>query len=92
MLDAAGFDVVIIETVGVGQDELDIARLADVRLVVFVPDAGDEVQAMKAGLMEIGDIFVVNKSDRAGADRAVASLEAALRLTWRCRTTAGHLR
>ncbi len=69
VLDAAGFDVVIIETVGVGQDELDIARLADIRLVVFVPDAGDEVQDMKAGLMEIGDIFVVNKSDRAGADR-----------------------
>jgi LAO/AO transport system kinase len=81
VLDAAGFDVVIIETVGVGQDELDIARLADVRLVVFVPDAGDEVQDMKAGLMEIGDIFVVNKSDRAGADRTVASLEGALRLT-----------
>ena len=81
VLDAAGFDVVIIETVGVGQDELDIARLADIRLVVFVPDAGDEVQDMKAGLMEIGDLFVVNKSDRAGADRTVASLEGALRLT-----------
>ena len=79
VLDAAGFDVVLIETVGVGQDELDIARLADVRVVVFVPDAGDEVQDMKAGLTEIGDIFVVNKSDRPGADRAVASLEGALR-------------
>jgi LAO/AO transport system kinase len=81
VLDAAGFDVVFIETVGVGQDELDIARLADVRIVVFVPDQGDEVQDMKAGLMEIGDIFVVNKSDRAGADRTVGSLEGALRLS-----------
>jgi LAO/AO transport system kinase len=80
VLDAAGFDVVLIETVGVGQDELDIARLADIRIVVFVPDAGDEVQDMKAGLIEIGDIFVVNKSDRPGADRTVASLEGALRL------------
>ena len=81
VLDAAGFDVVLIETVGVGQAELDIARLADVRIVVFVPDTGDEVQDLKAGLMEIGDILVVNKSDRAGADRAVASLESTLRLT-----------
>ena len=80
VLDAAGFDVVFIETVGVGQDELDIALLADVRVVVFVPDSGDEVQDMKAGLMEIGDIFVVNKGDRAGADRTIASLEGALRL------------
>jgi LAO/AO transport system kinase len=76
VLDAAGFDVVLIETVGVGQDEIDIAGLADVRVVVVVPDAGDDVQDMKAGLMEIGDIFVVNKSDRPGADRAVASLQA----------------
>jgi LAO/AO transport system kinase len=80
VLDAAGFDVVLIETVGVGQDELEIARLADVRIVVFVPDAGDEVQDMKAGLMEIGDIFVVNKSDRAGAHRTLGSLESSVRL------------
>ena len=80
VLDAAGFDIVLIETVGVGQDELDIARLADVRVVVFMPDAGDDVQDMKAGLIEIGDIFVVNKSDREGADRTVASLQGSLRL------------
>jgi LAO/AO transport system kinase len=81
VLDAAGFDLVLIETVGVGQAELEVAQLADIRVVVFVPDAGDEVQDLKAGLTEIGDVFVVNKSDRAGADRSVASLEAALRLT-----------
>jgi LAO/AO transport system kinase len=81
VLDAAGFDVVPIETVGVGQAELDIARLADVRLVVFVPDAGDDIQDLKAGLVEIADIVVVNKSDRAGADRTIASLEHTLRLS-----------
>jgi LAO/AO transport system kinase len=80
VLDAAGFDVVIIETVGVGQAELDIAGLADVRIVVFVPDAGDDVQEMKAGLMEIGDIFVVNKTDRPGADRTLASLQNSVRM------------
>ena len=80
VLDAAGFDVVLIETVGVGQDEVDVAALADVRVVVFMPDAGDDVQDMKAGIVEIGDVFVINKADRPGADRAVASLESALRL------------
>ena len=80
VLDAAGKDVVIIETVGVGQDEIDIVRTADVSVVTLVPGAGDEVQALKAGIMEIADVFVVNKADRDGADRAVASVEANLSL------------
>lgn len=80
VLDAAGTDVVLIETVGVGQDEVDIVRTADISIVVLVPGAGDEVQAMKAGIMEIADIFVVNKADREGADRTMASVEALLSL------------
>jgi len=76
VLDAAGRDVVIIETVGVGQDEVDIVRTADVSLVTVVPGTGDEVQAIKAGIMEIADVFVVNKADRDGADRTVAAIEA----------------
>jgi len=80
VLDAAGKDWVVIETVGVGQDEVDIVRTADIAIVVLVPGAGDEVQALKAGIMEIADIFVVNKSDRDGADRLVASIEAMLAL------------
>jgi GTPase len=80
VLDAAGKDVVIIETVGVGQDEVDIVRTADVSIVVLVPGTGDEVQALKAGIMEIADIFVVNKSDRDGADRLAQSVAAMLSL------------
>ena len=80
VLDAAGKDIVIIETVGVGQDEIEIVRTADVSVVTLVPGAGDEVQALKAGIMEIADIFVVNKADREGADRTVASIEANLSL------------
>ena len=80
VLDAAGKDIVLIETVGVGQDEVDIVRTADVSIVTIVPGAGDEVQALKAGIMEIADIFVVNKADREGADRTVASIEAMLSL------------
>jgi LAO/AO transport system kinase len=80
VLDAAGKDVVLIETVGVGQDEIDIVRTADVSIVTCVPGSGDEVQALKAGIMEIADIFVVNKMDREGADRTVASIEANLSL------------
>ena len=72
VFDAAGKDVVLIETVGVGQDEVDIVRTADISIVMVVPGSGDEVQALKAGIMEIADIFVVNKADREGADRAVA--------------------
>ena len=69
LLDAAGRDYVIIETVGVGQDEVEIARLAQVTVVVLVPGMGDDVQAIKAGIMEIADIFVINKADQPGADR-----------------------
>ena len=80
VLDAAGKDVIIIETVGVGQDEVDIVRAADISIVVVVPGAGDDVQAIKAGIMEIGDIFVVNKADREGADRAAQAIAANLSL------------
>jgi LAO/AO transport system kinase len=80
VLDASGRDVVLIETVGVGQDEIDIVRMADVSVVTLVPGTGDEVQALKAGIMEIADIFVVNKADRDGADRTVASVESVLSL------------
>jgi len=80
VLDAAGKQIVLIETVGVGQDEVDIVRTADVSIVTLVPGAGDEVQALKAGIMEIADIFVVNKADREGADRTAASIEAMLSL------------
>ena len=81
VLDASGRDIVIIETVGVGQDEIDIVRTADVSIVTVVPGTGDEVQALKAGIMEIADIFVVNKADREGADRTAASIETLLSLS-----------
>jgi LAO/AO transport system kinase len=80
VLDAAGKDIVIIETVGVGQDEVDIVRTADVAVVMLVPGTGDDVQALKAGIMEIADIFVVNKADREGADRLVSAIESSLSL------------
>jgi LAO/AO transport system kinase len=80
VLDAAGKSVIVIETVGVGQDEVDIIRTADVSVVMLVPGTGDEVQALKAGIMEIADIFVVNKADREGADRLVSAIEANLAL------------
>jgi LAO/AO transport system kinase len=80
VLDAAGKEIVIIETVGVGQDEVDIVRTADISIVTLVPGTGDEVQALKAGIMEIADIFVVNKADREGADRLAAAVEANLAL------------
>jgi LAO/AO transport system kinase len=75
ILDASGEDLVIFETVGVGQSELDIAGAADTTVVVLVPESGDSIQAMKAGLMEIADFFVLNKADRAGADQAAMSLK-----------------
>jgi len=75
VLDAAGYDIIILETVGVGQSELDIAGAADTTIVVLVPESGDGIQAMKAGLMEIADFFVLNKADRPGADQAVMSLK-----------------
>jgi len=80
VMDAAGKSLVVIETVGVGQDEVDIVRTADISIVVLVPGTGDDVQALKAGIMEIADIYVVNKSDREGADRMVTSVEANLSL------------
>jgi LAO/AO transport system kinase len=80
VLDAAGKDIVIIETVGVGQDEVEIVRMADVSIVTLVPGAGDEVQALKAGIMEIADIFVLNKADREGADRLASAVETNLSL------------
>ena len=80
VMDAAGFDVVLIETVGVGQDEVDVVLTADVVVVTLAPQLGDDVQSLKAGIMEIGDVFVVNKSDLDGADRAKASIEAMLAL------------
>jgi len=75
IMKAAGFDYIIVETVGVGQSEIEIAGLADTTIVVLVPEAGDEVQTMKSGLMEIADIFVVNKADRPGADTFVRNLQ-----------------
>lgn len=80
ILAAAGYDYILIETVGVGQSELDIARAADTTIVVIVPESGDSIQAMKAGLMEIADFFVVNKSDRPGAESAITSLKTILML------------
>jgi LAO/AO transport system kinase len=80
VLDAAGMDYIIIETVGVGQSEVDIVRLADIVVVVLIPGMGDEIQAIKAGVMEIGDIFVVNKSDKDGAERVSAEIEMMLDL------------
>ena len=76
VLDASGRDIVMIETVGVGQDEVDIVRLADVTIVILVPGMGDDVQTIKAGIMEIADIFVINKSDRDGAERVERELRA----------------
>jgi LAO/AO transport system kinase len=81
LLDAFGKDIVIVETVGVGQDEVEIARAADTTLVVGVPNLGDDIQAIKAGILEIADILVVNKADLAGADRLAADLRAMLQLS-----------
>ena len=78
ILDAAGFDLILLETVGVGQSELDIAQAADTTVVVLVPESGDAVQAMKAGLMEIADLFVLNKSDRPSAHQAATALKTIL--------------
>lgn len=83
LLDAAGFDAVLVETVGVGQDEVEIARLADVTLVVMVPGMGDDVQAIKAGIMEIADVFVINKADLPGADKLERELRSYLTLSHR---------
>lgn len=74
ILDAAGFDIVLVETVGVGQDEVEVVRTVQTNLVVLVPGMGDDIQAIKAGIMEIGDVFVVNKADRPGADKTVTEV------------------
>lgn len=81
VMDASGRDVVMVETVGVGQDEVDIVRLADVTIVVLVPGMGDDVQTIKAGIMEIADIFVINKSDRDGAERVEREIRAMQAIT-----------
>ena len=83
ILDAAGFQKIIVETVGVGQDEVEIVKTADVSVVVLVPGMGDDIQAIKAGIMEIGDVFVINKADRDGVLRAEKELEALLSLAHR---------
>jgi len=83
ILDAGGFDKVIVETVGVGQDEVEIVKTADVSVVVLVPGMGDDIQAIKAGIMEIGDVFVINKADREGVIRTKKELEALLNLAHR---------
>ncbi|MDT4898445.1 MAG: GTPase [Acidobacteriota bacterium] len=83
ILDAAGYGKIIVETVGVGQDEVEIVKTADVSVVVLVPGMGDDIQAIKAGIMEIGDIFVINKADREGVLRTEKELEALLSLAMR---------
>lgn len=83
ILDAAGYDKIIVETVGVGQDEVEIVKTADVSVVVLVPGMGDDIQAIKAGIMEIGDVFVINKADRDGVLRTEKELEALLSLAMR---------
>ncbi len=83
ILDAAGFNKIIVETVGVGQDEVEIVKTADVSVVVLVPGMGDDIQAIKAGIMEIGDVFVINKADREGVLRTQKELEALLSLAHR---------
>ncbi|MBT1071998.1 methylmalonyl Co-A mutase-associated GTPase MeaB [Pelotalea chapellei] len=80
VLDALGMDIIIIETVGVGQDEVDIVKAAHTTCVVMVPGMGDDIQAIKAGILEIGDVFVVNKADREGADRTARELAAMLEM------------
>lgn len=83
VLDAAGYDRIIVETVGVGQDEVDIVRAADVTLVVLVPGMGDDIQAIKAGIMEIGDLFAINKAEREGVERTERELLASLEMSMR---------
>jgi len=81
LLDAAGFDVVLVETLGVGQDEIDVAGMTDAVVVVLVPGMGDDIQAIKAGVLEIADLFVINKADREGAEKLAAEMRQMLSLT-----------
>jgi LAO/AO transport system kinase len=90
VLDAMGKDVILIETVGVGQDEVEICRLAHTTVVVVVPGLGDDIQAIKAGILEVADLFAVNKSDREGADRTVRDLRTMLELSHAVGKEAGH--
>jgi len=83
ILDAAGYNKIIIETVGVGQDEVEVVKAADISVVVLVPGMGDDIQAIKAGIMEIGDIFVINKADREGVNATKTEVEALLSLAMR---------
>src|SRR5438552_7192365 len=83
VLDAAGKDPIVVETVGVGQDEIEIVKLADVSLVVLVPGMGDDIQALKAGIMEIGDVFVINKCDRPGVEKMERAIQSLLSLAHR---------
>jgi LAO/AO transport system kinase len=83
ILDAAGYNKIIVETVGVGQDEIDIVKAADVTVVVLVPGMGDDIQAIKAGIMEIGDVFVINKADREGVLRTERELDSLLSISER---------
>ena len=83
ILDAAGCEIVLIETVGVGQDEVEVARLADVTVLLLVPGLGDDIQTFKAGVMEIADVYVINKADRPGADRVEQEVTAMLSLASR---------
>ncbi len=83
LFDAAGMDTILIETVGVGQDEIDIARLADITAVVLVPGMGDDVQAIKAGIMEIADVYIINKADQPGADKLEREIQFLLSLSHR---------
>jgi LAO/AO transport system kinase len=92
ILDAAGFDIVLLETVGTGQSEIDIAEVTDVRVVVSAPGLGDDIQAMKAGLLEIADVLVVNKADRDGAERTLHQLLAAAAIRSAARTSAPVLK
>jgi len=80
VLDAAGKDIILIETVGVGQDEIEVVKVADISVVVLVPGMGDELQTLKAGIMEIGDLFIINKADRAGVEKLEKELESMLAL------------
>jgi LAO/AO transport system kinase len=90
LLEGFGFDVILIETVGVGQVELDVASVCDTVVVVFVPESGDSIQAMKSGLMEIADVFCINKADRPGAERVEAELRSVLEVRRDVRRTASH--
>ena len=90
-LEAAGYGIVIVETVGIGQSEVDIVRLADCVVLVSMPGSGDEIQTIKAGVMEIGDVFVVNKADRPGADRAVQEIRTMLEMRRRAWIRLGRI-